>query len=389
MNAGADRPSASTEKPERGLPSAWAWVRLGDICSFEYGAGLRADARQGGDVAVYGSNGIVGWHNQALTKGPTIVVGRKGSIGEVHYSVEPCWPIDTTYFISTTHIPTDFQWLSMALKALDLGSLNKAAAIPGLSRDDAYAQMIRLPPFDEQGRIASRLQEHLAEVEIARAAAQAQLDAACVLPVAWLYAVFDGPEAQRWPRRAFGEICQITARQVDPTLTEIGKLPHVSGENIESGTCRLTNVRSAAEDGMISGKYLFGSGDILYSKLRPYLRKVAVANFEGVCSADMYPLHVNPDLLDAQFTAWMLLSDEFTRYAVGLSDRARMPKLNREQLFRWEAFLPGLREQRSISARLVEQMDEQSILVDALKSKLDAIDDLPSTLLADAFRNEI
>ena len=64
-------------------------------------------------------------------------------------------------------------------------------------------------------------------------------------------------------------MCGIKAPQVDPTLPEYGDLPHVSGENIESGTGRLLEVRSAADDGMTSGKYLFESGDVLYSKFHP------------------------------------------------------------------------------------------------------------------------
>jgi type I restriction enzyme, S subunit len=70
-------------------------IKLRDICDFLYGDGLPEAKRKGGTIPVYGSNGIVGWHNKALTKGKTIIIGRKGSIGEVRFSELPCWPIDT------------------------------------------------------------------------------------------------------------------------------------------------------------------------------------------------------------------------------------------------------------------------------------------------------
>jgi type I restriction enzyme S subunit len=129
-------------------------VKLGDVCQLLYGNGLVEAERNGGQFPVYGSNGIVGWHDEAITKGPTIIVGRKGSIGEVHFSQIPCWPIDTTYYVQTKKKPCDLTWLYYILLVLDLTKLNKSAAVPGLNRNDAYEKEIPLPPLDEQKRIA-------------------------------------------------------------------------------------------------------------------------------------------------------------------------------------------------------------------------------------------
>jgi type I restriction enzyme S subunit len=118
---------------------------------------------------------------------------------------------------------------------------------------------------------------------------------------------------------------------------------------------------------MISGKYIFEAGDVLYSKLRPYLRKVAFAESRGLCSADMYPIRVNPELLDAKFTAWMLLSEDFSKYAIEESQRSRMPKLNREELFRWVASVPPVAEQRALAARLEVELTAARTLVASLE----------------------
>jgi type I restriction enzyme S subunit len=130
---------------QRPLPAGWRWVRLGVVCEFAYGSSLPSTLRQVGTVPVYGSNGIVGHHSQPLTNGPTIIIGRKGSIGEVHFSPIACWPIDTTYYIEHPRLEVDLVWLTHGLRTLNLGELNKAAAVPGLNRDDAYALEIPLP----------------------------------------------------------------------------------------------------------------------------------------------------------------------------------------------------------------------------------------------------
>jgi type I restriction enzyme S subunit len=133
-------------------------VALGEVCTFEYGKSLPAKQREEGPFKVYGSNGEVGTHSAALVQGPGIVVGRKGSIGEVVFADSDFWPIDTTYFAKPKR-PEEIslRWLYYALKSLGLTRLNKATGIPGLNRNDAYELTLSLPPLDEQKRIAAIL----------------------------------------------------------------------------------------------------------------------------------------------------------------------------------------------------------------------------------------
>lgn len=132
-------------------------VCLGEICEFKYGKSLSATVRKGGSFDVFGSNGIVGHHDEAISQGPTIIVGRKGSLGELNYSAKSCWPIDTTYYVDQTCTETDLRWLLHAMASLRLTELNRAAAIPGLNRKDAYAKRLNLPSLPEQRRIAEIL----------------------------------------------------------------------------------------------------------------------------------------------------------------------------------------------------------------------------------------
>ncbi len=141
------------------VTAKWALTRLGDICEFKYGKSLPETVRAGGDISVFGSNGIVGAHNSALTEGPTIIIGRKGSHGEVNFSPASCWPIDTTYYVDHSATKADIRWLFHRLCGAGLNQMNRAAAVPGLNREDAYRVEILLPPLEEQRRIAAILDQ--------------------------------------------------------------------------------------------------------------------------------------------------------------------------------------------------------------------------------------
>ena len=141
------------------LPEGWIRVRLGDIFHLHYGKGLTKKQRiHSGDVPVYGSSGLLGYHDTPYTKKPCLIVGRKGNVGSVFLSDEPCWPIDTTYYIeipSSMHIAFSYYLLSQK----QLLMLDKSTAIPGINRNDMYALTIPLPPITEQYRIVDKIDE--------------------------------------------------------------------------------------------------------------------------------------------------------------------------------------------------------------------------------------
>lgn len=150
------------------LPKGWVETALGELVEFQYGKSLPEKDRKPGPYLVYGSNGTVGTHEDAITEAPAIIVGRKGSIGEVHFSEARCFPIDTTYFID------DFRgnaprFVERLLRLLPLTDLNRATAVPGLNREDAYALKVPLSPLAEQWRIVTKLDGMMARTARARA----------------------------------------------------------------------------------------------------------------------------------------------------------------------------------------------------------------------------
>ena len=136
------------------MAGEWRKVSVGAFAPFAYGKGLPEHRRDSsGQVPVFGSNGVVGFHCEALTSGPTVVIGRKGTVGAVHYSPKPCWPIDTTFYLVDPD-PCVLRFKYYLLKALGLEHMNADSAVPGLNRDAAHSREVLVPPLPEQRAIA-------------------------------------------------------------------------------------------------------------------------------------------------------------------------------------------------------------------------------------------
>jgi type I restriction enzyme S subunit len=125
------------------IPEGWEVKTLKDILELAYGKALKKDDRNGGDVAVYGSGGICGYHNKALVEGPRIIVGRKGNVGSVFWSESDVWPIDTVFYVKS-----DVSYYFLYYNLLGQTFHNSDAAVPGLNRESAYSNKIVIPSRD-------------------------------------------------------------------------------------------------------------------------------------------------------------------------------------------------------------------------------------------------
>lgn len=165
------------------------------------------------------------------------------------------------------------------------------------------------------------------------------------------------PSSWRWAE--WTSVARVASNLVDPA--NYGEFPHVAPNHIESRTGRLLAYRSVGEDGVTSAKHLFRPGQVLYSKIRPYLAKVVLVDFPGLCSADMYPVDTE---LEPGFLKWWMLSPTFTRLSSGEQARTVLPKINKQALGRLPVPVPPIDEQRRIVAILEDHL-----------SRLDAADE--------------
>src|SRR5690625_3281097 len=134
----------------------WKEVKLGDIAVLNYGKALRQIDRKEGNIPVYSSAGLTGFHNKPMVDSKGIIIGRKGTIGKIFKTEVPFCCIDTAYYIIPNDEKYNFDFFFYRLKTLNLEELNSDSAVPGLNRNIAYDQKLLLPPLPEQRRSEER-----------------------------------------------------------------------------------------------------------------------------------------------------------------------------------------------------------------------------------------
>lgn len=149
-------PDSFEDSPLGPVPRGWRVSTIGDVCDFAYGRALKESERQSGSIPVFGSNGQIGWHNQALAASPSVVIGRKGNPGTVTWVSRDFFAIDTTFYVVLKKELTSMYYIFYALASANLSSLSADSAVPGLNRNIAYSKELLLPPsnilerFDRQ-----------------------------------------------------------------------------------------------------------------------------------------------------------------------------------------------------------------------------------------------
>ena len=245
------------------------------------------------------------------------------------------------------------------------------------------AFQIPVPPLPEQECIVATLD---AVEELRRLREQADRCTGDLIP-AIFHEMFGDPATnpKGWNMSRLGDVTCIDALMVDPRQEEYRNLPHVGAEQIIKKTGELLPTKTAAEDMLISGKYLFDAQHVLYSKIRPYLRKAALVEGQGLCSADVYPVHPDKSKMTREFLWSVLLSDSFTDYTTTVSTRANMPKINRKQFEAYEIILPPLSFQYDYTARVAEIRAMQA----QQAQSRDLLDNLFKSLLHNAFFGDL
>ena len=172
-----------------------------------------------------------------------------------------------------------------------------------------------------------------------------------------------------WSIVKFDEFAQIDGNMTTD-YKKYADYPHIGIDSIEKGTGALKGYRTVKEDGVVSGKYIFTPQHIIYSKIRPNLNKVALPDFEGLCSADAYPILPNPKNCNRIFLALAMRSDYFLDYILQFSARTNLPKVNRKEIAGFSMPLPPLSLQNDF-ATFVERVDQQKQTVQQSLEKLE------------------
>jgi len=204
--------------------------------------------------------------------------------------------------------------------------------------------------------------------------------------VAWL-----GKVPKHWEVNRFKRIAKVSGKLVDPRLEEYCTKILISPNHIErGGTGRLLKLETADGQGADSSKYEVKAGEIIYCKIRPYLRKAIIAPIDCLCSADMYPITIkNRNRLTSRFLLFEMLSQPFTQYAIDSSLRAAMPKINREALGEAPVWLPPISEQFAIVDHIEGEIATVNTVIDGIRQSIDLLKEYRTRLVADVVTGKV
>ena len=221
---------------------------------------------------------------------------------------------------------------------------NAGSTFASINKADIAKIEIPMPPLEVQRELVAEIECYQRVVDGARAVVDN-----------WRPQIAVSPE---WSVVALGEVCTLGGRVTkDVDLT----LPYFGADSIESNSGNLIKVETAESQGVHGPVYEFSGERLLYSKIRPYLNKLAVVDLTGYCSSDMYPLLPDQSKVNITYLATYMLSEEFNRGIRHYYERANIPKINRSQLFDVKIPVPPLETQHSI----VSEIKAEQALVSA------------------------
>lgn len=378
------------------MPEGWEFSKIKYHCTMKSGDNTTAlDISDNGEYPVYGGNGLRGFYKIYNKNGNHILIGRQGALaGNVHLVNGKFWATDHAVIVT---LKNDV-FINYFFRMLESMNLNQyafdTAAQPGLSVSRIMNLNIVLPNLKEQHRIADFLGSKCSEIDTLIEHLRARMESAkeykkAVITeavtkgldkdakmkdsgVEWIGEIPDG-----WKVVRFKHIASIKSNLVQPD--KYMKYPQIAPDNIEKDTGRLLSHQTVEESGVISGNHLFYRGQILYSKIRPNLNKLTVAPFDGLCSADMYPIESK---LPTLFMVYSMLSTYFvSQVSLIIQDRVKMPKINQEELGEIKVAVPSQQEMLTIADYLDSKCSEIDALLQNYEYQIATLEEYKKSLI--------
>lgn len=395
---------ADWEQPYK-VPNNWCWANLGSLGTLGMGQTILSKNLKEDGIPVYSATeeekifGYISSNNNTtkLCNGDIVIPARGNSIGHVKYvSCDEASCTQTTMFFK----PFD-KMIGKCVYYYMLGNKDKlfvyhGNAIPQITITNITKKEIPIPPIEEQQRIVERIETIFVKLDESKEKAQEVIDGFENRKAAILHKAFNGELTAKWRngndtlgscygKKRFDKVAIIKSNIVDPA--EYQNYPHIAPDNIEKKTGVLLEYHTIAEDGVKSGKHRFYPGQILYSKIRPNLSKVVVVDFDGLCSADMYPIEA---LGDTRCLWYFMLSNSFLEQASSAGSRSVLPKINQKELSALTVTIPDSIEEQEELVRVIDSLlDKEYRIKQNAEIVIEQIDTMKKAILSRAFRGEL
>lgn len=242
-----------------------------------------------------------------------------------------------------------------------------------------YKQIeIPLPPIAEQRKIVEKIEKQFAKIdEAARLREEAQTLAEKLLPAA-LHEIFSSVESMGWEEKELGEVAPIHRKNNSDFL------PYVGMEDIQSGTGDF--IGSKEPQKVLSNTFYFDENCLLYGRLRPYLNKVLLPDFEGHCSTELFPLVPDQKAISREFLFYWMTQQSFIDQAMNTAEGSRMPRADMKKVIKFKIPLPPLTEQKKIVKKLDALSEKVRAIRDLQSSQSENLKSLKQSILHEAFK---
>ena len=407
------------------VPGNWEWVKLQDVCAIPITDGTHQTptySNQSEGIPFISAkdvtSGRIKWENaKYITKelheklyariAPQIddvLLAKNGTTGiAAIVETERVFDIYVTIAVLRANkmliVPKYLFYLVNSLVCkLQFDMHLTGIGVPNLHLRDINVTKIPLAPLPEQHRIVARIESLFSKLDEAKEKAQSVLDGFENRRAAILHKAFTGELTKKWrdergigfdswETENFGEIAAVKSNIVDPK--DYQDFPHIAPDNIEKKTGRLLEYHTIAEDKVTSEKHKFFAGQILYSKLRPYLSKVVMIDFDGLCSSDMYPIEAGVNM-NVKYLWYLMLSYDFLQQASMAMSGITLPRIGQKELSMIKMHITThLDEQLEIVRILDKLLSKEQQAKQAAEAVIAQIDVMKKSILARAFRGEL
>ncbi len=385
------------------MKTNWQTKKLGDILKLEYGKPLPDLKRKvNGKYPVFGANGEKDRSDDFYFDKPSIIVGRKGSAGELTLVQEKFWPLDVTYFATFDDKKYDLKFLYNLLETLELPKLAKGVK-PGINRNDIYSIEVNIPPLPEQKRIVKILDEAFEKIEKAKENAEKNLKNSKEIFESYLHNIFAPPSLRLWTGKEslgkdWGEkkLKEIGKTQTGLTPKTSNKkyygnfVPFITPADIDilgDGSIRYDS-KGLSEEGLEVGRKI-EKNSVLMVCIGATIGKVGFATQMVSCNQQINTL-TPESKYEAKLFYYILSTKSFFNKVIKSSSQATLPIINKGK---WEnliiSFPKSISEQQAIVKKLDALSEQTKKLEGVYAQKLADLEELKKSILNKAFSGEL
>ncbi len=303
--------------------------------------------------------------------------------------------LNSHYYIDSSVTKCDLMWLAFYLKSLNLPNLNKAAAVPGLNRNDVYNLSVSLPPLSEQKRITAILNDHMADIARARAATEAQLEAAEALSAAYLREIFEGKEAKKWPKVRLGDHASKIGSGVTPRGGQAAYkpegIPLIRSQNIYLNKFvpnGLVFIDQEQDQKMRNSRV--EKGDVLLNITGASIGRVCVVPNQ-ICPANVnqHVSIIRTGILNPYYLSFYMSNPVFQSFIMNSQSGATRQALTKSMIENFFIPCPPTKIQLKIVKDILHRTKISEKIANDLRLQIQTIDAIPSALLNKAFNGEL